>query len=103
MTSLNNTQITSKEAANLCNISVPTLFRFSGTKVGLNGEVFPNPEKITNRLFAWDKAQIERWVSINGRALATKRGRPKGSTKSRSYSSTKNLDGFTLQYSVSEE
>lgn len=78
---LSNYQINSQEAARLVGISVPTLFRFAGTKVGKDGTLFPKPEKVSARNFAWDAIALNKWVEINGKFIPSKRGRPRGSFK----------------------
>jgi predicted DNA-binding transcriptional regulator AlpA len=100
--SLSNNQITSKVAAELVGVSVPTLFRFAGTKVGVDGVAFPIPERLTARLFGWDHNAINAWVAANGRAPETKRGRPKGSTRNRNVSYQAPTQPENANYSFSD-
>lgn len=86
---LSNTEepyISTLEAAALVGVSAPTLLRVAGIKVGLDGTVFPQPVQVSKKKFVWERKLLEAWVSINGVAPPSNRGRPKGSTKNRNLS-----------------
>lgn len=83
-------------------VSIPTLFRFAGTKIGSDGVVFPSPERITNKLFAWDGEALRHWVEVNGKVPPTKRGRPKGSTKKNKITYSGGSSAYAPAMSLSE-